>query len=96
MEIIRRGDLGLGSVTSDDGGVELGRRNEGGKYLLAEGACGLIKKSEVVARDKTIRRTPTWMIFLNAITVWRGEVGRVLVVDLVVYLVLLLRWFYWV
>jgi hypothetical protein len=48
-EVVRRGDLGLGSVTSRDSDVELGRSCEGAEYLLAEGACGLFKKSEVVA-----------------------------------------------
>jgi hypothetical protein len=60
-------------VTSDDGDVELARSNEGVEYLLAEGACGLFKMSEVVTWNKIIRRTPTWTIFLYAIMSF-GEV----------------------
>ena len=48
MKVVRRWDSGLGGVTSDGGDVELARSNERVEYLPAEGACGLIKKSEVV------------------------------------------------
>ena len=42
-EVVRRGDLGRRSVTSDGGDVELARSNEGVEYKLAEGPCGLFK-----------------------------------------------------
>lgn len=42
-EVVRRGDLGRRSVTSDGGDVELARRNEGVEYKLAKGPCGLFK-----------------------------------------------------
>lgn len=40
-DVVLGRDFGLGGVTSNDGDVKLARSNEGVKYRLAEGACGL-------------------------------------------------------
>lgn len=42
-------DSGVGGVTSDGGDVKLARSNKRVEYLPTEGACGLFKKSEVIA-----------------------------------------------
>jgi len=71
-------------VAGDDSDGELARTNEGVEYGLAEGACSLFRESDIVVWQNTIRRTPTWTMFLYAIVGFR-VVNRV-EEGLVVYL----------
>lgn len=85
-EAVRGKDFGLGSVTSDDGDIELARSDEGVEHRLAKRACGLVKESEGVNLHNINRRTPTWTMFLYAIARFR-VVDRVGVTSVVYWCV---------